>query len=512
MMRARLISSHPHLQARRLRPDLILAGALSLTLAACGGGGGGAEVEARPQSVSLTATPSASVQANSTATVSATASSGLTVTYGSLTPDTCTVDTYSGRIAALSAGTCRITIDQSGDETYAPATSQTISLTVLPDPHQTLSFGPAPVLSLGGSASAHATSSSGLPVTYSSLSNTVCTIDAVSGELTALTPGTCVIAANQAGNTDILPATQVTLNLPVEIPSTMTVPGQPQVVTASVGSTMRSVIVKAASVSSGGMPITHYTVNSLPAGISADVSSLPATVNCPVTCAGYSFTLSAHNVLGQGTASAAAHVMARYSVITTFYEPDTQPHNSVFTGSFVFDATTGAVSGLSGTLTESMTGADTNPDHAPYFDMTLVQLNNQLSSIPDATLGGVLVTTFRNSNTNTFWTGAGGDGWTPAGGVAVGGIHYNFPRLSANPGNAYTMIFVNTSDPTTPLTQAQIDKVAYADCVPTATAGMRYGGGMMGAACMTGTSLAGYGAVGTMSGAPLSQVITRLPD
>ena len=55
------------------------------------------------------------------------------------------------------------------------------------------------------------------------------------------------------------------------------------------------------------------------------------------------------------------------------------------------------------------------------------------------------------------------------------------------------------SDPTTALTSAQIDKLAYADCAA---------GGMMGAVCMTGTSVAGYGAEGTMSGYPLSQTIT----
>ena len=41
---------------------------------------------------------------------------------------------------------------------------------------------------------------------------------------------------------------------------------------------------------------------------------------------------------------------------------------------------------------------------------------------------------------------------------------------------------------------------AYADCAP---------GGMMGAVCMTGTTVAGYGAVGTMSGYPVTQTITR---
>jgi hypothetical protein len=138
--------------------------------------------------------------------------------------------------------------------------------------------------------------------------------------------------------------------------------------------------------------------------------------------------------------------------------------------------------------------------------MTLVPLSNQLSSVP-VTLGGMrglLVTTFALPTTNTFYNGFGGDGWTPAAGVAVGGVYYGFPT-APNPfnggvGNAYAMIFVNTTDPLTPPVQAQIDKLAYADCTP---------GGMMGAVCMTGTSQAGYGSVGTMGGYPVSLIVTK---
>jgi hypothetical protein len=62
------------------------------------------------------------------------------------------------------------------------------------------------------------------------------------------------------------------------------------------------------------------------------------------------------------------------------------------------------------------------------------------------------------------------------------------------------MIFVNTTDPTTALVQAQIDKLAYADCTA---------GGMMMNTCMTGTSMMGYGRMGTMMGVPTSQVVTE---
>ena len=87
-------------------------------------------------------------------------------------------------------------------------------------------------------------------------------------------------------------------------------------------------------------------------------------------------------------------------------------------------------------------------------------------------------------------------------GIAAGGIHAGFPVAANNPGNAYVRVFVNPADPTAPLTPTQVDTLAYADCAP---------GGMMGGVCMTGTSLAGHGAVGTMSGHPVSQVIRRIP-
>jgi hypothetical protein len=197
-----------------------------------------------------------------------------------------------------------------------------------------------------------------------------------------------------------------------------------------------------------------------------------------------------------GAIQVAEASVTTYNVKETFFEPDTQPNNSIFIGSFSFDDVTKTVSNLHGILSESMTGGSTG---YPNDTMTWLSLNYQLSAVYDAGLGGLLVTTFKNSDTNTFSTSFGGDGWTPQAGVDVGGIYYGYPKPAKNPGNAYAMIFVNTTNPLAALTQAQIDKLAYADCAP---------GGMMGAVCMTGTSAAGYGAIGTMSGIPVSQLIT----
>jgi hypothetical protein len=184
-----------------------------------------------------------------------------------------------------------------------------------------------------------------------------------------------------------------------------------------------------------------------------------------------------------------------YNVITTWYEPDTQPNDSIFKGSFTYDNVTHTVTSLQGILSESMTGGGVA---YPNDSMTWLTLSNQLVSWHDAGLHGTFAATFKNTNTNTFWTGLGGDGWSPQSGVDAGGAYFGFPKPGKNPGNAYALIFV-PDNPLTALTPGQINKLAYADCAP---------GGMMGATCMTGTSEAGYGSVGTMSGYPVSQTIT----
>lgn len=195
---------------------------------------------------------------------------------------------------------------------------------------------------------------------------------------------------------------------------------------------------------------------------------------------------------------AAQAAVASYDVITTWYEPDTQPNDSIFKGTFDYDATTHTVTNLQGILSESMTGGAAG---YPNDTMTWVTLGNQLVSWHDATLAGVFAAVFAQNTTSTFATIAGGDGWSPQSGVDNGGVYAGFPSKYANSiQNAYALIFV-PDDPLAALSQAQIDKLAYADCAP---------GGMMGAVCMTGTSLAGYGSVGTMSGYPVSQVITAV--
>ena len=478
----------------RAQRALALAALAGVLLSGCGGGGGPA-IEARPQSLEFTASPPA-VNASGTTVVAAQASSGLAVVYASATPGTCAVDGTTGVVTGLAAGSCTIAADQPGNTTYAPAPRVTQDLMVIAG--QTISFAAPPVLSLLGSASVLATASSGLAVTYSSLTSGVCAVNAGTGLVTDLTAGDCTIAADQPGDASYDPAPRQVQTLTVVAPPPpVSLPGVPTAVTATLGATSNTVLVAFGATDSGGSPITGYRVVSSPGGFSATGASSPVTVTCPVTCAGYAFAVQAINSVGNGALSAAVQVLTTYDGIETFREPDTQPRDSIFIGTFTFNSTSGQVSNLRGILSESMTGT---PVAYPNDTMTWLPLNYQLSAVYDATLGGLLVTTFLNNNTNTLSSNpafGGTNGWAPGTGF---GLHYDFP--GANPGNAYAMIFVNAAHPAAPLTQAQIDKLAYADCAP---------GGMMGATCMTGTTVAGYGTIGTMSGYPVSQTITKRP-
>jgi hypothetical protein len=265
-------------------------------------------------------------------------------------------------------------------------------------------------------------------------------------------------------------------------------PGAPTNVSVAAGSTAGTAVVSFIAPTTGD-PATSYTVTVTPGGITATGTSPPITVTGLAPQTGYTYSVVATN--GAGTSPpAATGVLRFYSVEETFTEPMTQPNNTIFTGTFTFDTTNKVVSNLKGSITESMT--------AP--PMTTVALNHQLDATT-ASLGGVdglLVTTFALNTVNTFDP----SGFSPAN---TNRVYYGLAAGAPNPtnggvGNAYAMIFVNTTDPSRALAQAQIDKLAYADCTA---------GGMMMSTCMTGTTMAGYMQMGTMMGYPASQVVTE---
>lgn len=472
---------------KAMRAGIVLIVWAALLLTACGGGNGPA-ITTVPQIIRFNAAPTLGLLG--TATVSATASSGLAPNYSSTTPSVCSVNSSTGLVTDITAGTCIIAANQPGSAGFSPAAQMTQSIAVFSNPNQTLSFGAAPTLTLYGHATVSASATSGLAPSYSSTTPSVCTVNSNTGDVTDLSAGVCTIAANQSGNAYYVAAPQVTLPIMVSVSGgSATVPNAPAGVSAKAGNVPNTVTLSfTGPASSGGSPVTGYTVtsNSNPSVITATGAASPITVTCPSTCTGYTFNVIATNSIGNSLPSTQVHILTSYNVTETFYEPMTQPDNSIFTGSFTLDSTTNTVSNLTGTLTESMTGTP----------MATVPLAYQLSAVSDGQ-GGQLVSTFALNTTNTFY----GGGFAPGSGFYTGfgsGTYYGYP--GANLSNAYAMIYINLANPTGALTQAQIDKLAYADCTML---------GMMGATCMTGTTVAGYGSIGTMSGYPVSQAITK---
>ena len=154
--------------------------------------------------------------------LSATASSGLPVSFSSPTPATCSVS--GNTVTLLAAGACSIVATQAGNSTYntAPPVSQTFTIAAASLTPQTITFNPIPSTPLSaGSVTLTATASSGLPVSFSSNTLTVCTVSGDQGIL--ITPGACTIVATQFGN-NIYSAASVTQSFTVTPASTSTGP------------------------------------------------------------------------------------------------------------------------------------------------------------------------------------------------------------------------------------------------------------------------------------------------
>lgn len=156
----------------------------------------------------------------------ATASSGLPVSYSSLTPAVCTVSGTT--VTPLTGGVCTIAANQAGGTvgavTFNPAaqvaqglvvqSAQTINFPAQTSGTQTLVTGGTFVLAPA------ATASSGLPVTYTSATPAVCTVTGATVQVVG--SGTCTIAASQDGNTYFTPATQVSQSVQVTaLPATV---------------------------------------------------------------------------------------------------------------------------------------------------------------------------------------------------------------------------------------------------------------------------------------------------
>ena len=167
------------------------------------------------QTVSFGISPT--ITTGGAALISATATSALPVTLSSLTPTACSV--MNGSVTSLTAGTCTIMAYQSGINTsngvttHSYAAAQAYQTFTIGKANQTVSFGTAPVVVIGGTGYASAIATSTLTTSFTSNTPGICTI--TGNIITGVSAGTCIIAANQTGDTNYNPATQVTQSISV---------------------------------------------------------------------------------------------------------------------------------------------------------------------------------------------------------------------------------------------------------------------------------------------------------
>ena len=207
----------------------------------------------------------------STLNLSATATSSLTVSFASLTKSICTV---SGSKASLIAiGACTIQATQAGNSDYSAAKSVDQSFAVNLK-SQTIGFPAIPNQTVQSSINLPATATSGLGITFASLTRSICTVAGAKASLIAA--GTCTIQATQSGNSDYAAAKPVDQSFSVTAIVPQTINFQ-----APVNGPIGTTIALSATASSG-LPVTLTSLSPSNCSVSGNSVSLVAQGNCIV--------------------------------------------------------------------------------------------------------------------------------------------------------------------------------------------------------------------------------------
>jgi sugar lactone lactonase YvrE len=141
-------------------------------------------------------------------TVSATASSGLPVSFSSGSPTVCSVLGTSVSFITTTNATCTVNADQGGNAEWNAALRVSQGFTITTQASQSITFGTLTDKLFGTVPfTVAATASSGLPVSFASLTPAACGVTGTS--VTLLGPGQCTVQATQAGNASFLAAPPV---------------------------------------------------------------------------------------------------------------------------------------------------------------------------------------------------------------------------------------------------------------------------------------------------------------
>lgn len=225
------------------------------------------------------ANPGGKTLAQSPLTLSGTTSSGLAVTYTSLTPLVCQEGGPNGLpIYLVATGTCRITASQPGNQAYTAATSVTRAFNVN-KANQSISFAsPGTKTMLQTPVTVVGTASSGLPVTFSGSTPLVCTVSDTT--VTLVAAGSCSITATQAGNAVYNAANAITRTF------TVNKVAQAITFTALSNQPITAPPLTVSATANSGLPVTFSTSTPLictAAGTNGETITLIAAGTCTVS-------------------------------------------------------------------------------------------------------------------------------------------------------------------------------------------------------------------------------------
>jgi hypothetical protein len=185
------------------------------------------------------------------------------ISYSSVTPSVCSVDSLTGALSFAEFGNCIIEASQAADATdgYAAGSAETSITITIPD---VVTFSSPPtsavtttttdtILAVGPPGDSGA-------ISYTSLTPAVCTVGATTGTLTFTTFGNCIIEATQAADTtDGYPSATVDTNITVTEPDALAFVSPPTPRSAVTATTTDRVLADGAP---GDLGVLSYTSNS----------------------------------------------------------------------------------------------------------------------------------------------------------------------------------------------------------------------------------------------------------
>lgn len=244
-----------------------------------------------------------------TYSVRASASSGLTpslaITTGAGTICSINTGTSPAVVSFLATGTCVVTAAQAGTANYTAANSltQTIMVGAL---NQSITFPQPPATTVTAPPSlVSATASSGLGITFTSLTPSVCTVSAT-GLLNPQSVGTCTIEAAQPGDAQYAAASTVPQSFSVNpVP-----PTGPFIQSASAGDEQITVAFTPPGYD-GGDPVVGWQLVATPPSGDPVASHACVNTNAPLVCTiegltngtAYTVTVAGINAAGVGSPS-----------------------------------------------------------------------------------------------------------------------------------------------------------------------------------------------------------------